>query len=158
MEFFANETFSLWKFLDSIKELYLPIWNVIPWNDVTVSKDLIQVEYSNKIYLFPCRVVSSKGFILFRWLDGSVARGIKNCFLRNIHSHKKNPRILEENSSFESILEKTPQSSLIYKELHLGAYFVKQKIFCLGLDVELLDMTSLVSDNAMIASNIYQME
>ena len=58
--------------LDSIKELYLPVWNVIPWNDVTVRIDLIQVEYSNKMYLLACRwVVSSKGFILFRWLDGS---------------------------------------------------------------------------------------
>ena len=39
--------------------------------------DLIQVEHLNKIYLLGCRVVSSKGFILFRWLDGGGAD--KNC-------------------------------------------------------------------------------
>ena len=46
--------------------------------------------------------------------------------------------ILIKNSPFESILE---------KKIPLRAYFMKQKIFCLGMFVEIFDITNLVEDN-----------
>ena len=55
---------------------------------------------------------------------------------------EKNPpsNLFRKNSPFEPILERTPPSILLYKT----------KIFCLGLSVEILDMTNLVADNNCI--------
>ena len=55
--------------------------------------------------------------------------------------------LIRDKISFEYILEKTPTSSLFYKELPLRADFIKQSIFSLGPFVENLDMTKLVADN-----------
>ena len=62
--------------------------------------------------------------------------------MKNNHSYKNLLKLEEKNSPFKSILEKTSPSSLFFKkELRLRAYFIKPKIFCLGLFVEILDMS-----------------
>ena len=67
--------------------------------------------------------VSPRSFCILSGIPGVY----KKTFWRIIILIKKLLKF-QKTSSFESILEKTPPSSLFYKELPLPAYFIKQKL------------------------------
>ena len=71
--------------------------------------------------------------------------------MTNNHTNEKTHQILEEkNSPFESILEKNSPFEPILERTPPSILLYKTKIFCLGLSVEILDMTNLVLDNNFI--------
>ena len=68
--------------------------------------------------------VSPRSFCILSGIPGVY----KKNFLKNNHFYKKLLKFQKKNSPFESILEKTPPSSLFQKELPLRSYFINKNL------------------------------